>query len=226
VRYYALTATASRRRGQPTPVFAVRLAEPLAAPERVVADNTETAIALTWTASTAKQFLVEETDERGAAVGEGRRAFVTDSKFQIDAEFGKRRCFVVRGAEIAGAVTLLGDPAPPVCYTPTDKFPPPAPTGLQANPTEDGIELSWTGVTAADLAGYIVLRAEGANGTLQPLTTAPVAEAAYRDSSVQSGVTYAYAIIAVDTASPQNRSEPSARQLATARAPVLLLLNR
>lgn len=226
VRYYALMAMAAGRRGQPTPVLAVSLASPPAPPAWVVADNTETALTITWLAGSAKHFIVEETDERGAALPGGVRARVTDSKFQTATEFGQRRCFTVRAAEIAGAVSILGEPASPACHTVTDKFPPPAPTGLQASATEAGIELSWTAVTTADLGGYIVLRAEGANGTLQPLTTAPVTEAAYRDSAVQSGVTYAYAVVAIDTATPANRSEPSERKVATARSPMLFLLHR
>lgn len=221
-RYYTLMAMAGRRRGPHTPIYPVRLVSSPAAPERVTAEYTETAIMLAWPAVAALQYRVEETNESGAPIEGGVRTQKAESGFETALEFGKRRCFVVRGVAVADAVSILGDPTPPVCVTPTDKFPPPAPTGLQAfaRAEGEGIDLSWTAVAAADLGGYLILRAEGANGTLQPLTPAPVAEAAYRDRAVQAGVTYAYAIVAVDKASPPNRSEPSAREFATARGPV------
>jgi hypothetical protein len=208
---------AGRRRGQATPIYAVRLAAAPAAPTRVTADYSESAITLEWPAGSAKQFIVEETDENGTTLEGGRREQVAGTTFRTDVEFGRRRCFVVRAADVAGAVSILGDPAAPACVTPTDKFPPPVPNDLLAIPTEEGIEVTWAAVTAADLSGYIVLRAEGANGTLQPVMTSPIAETAYRDRTVQSGVTYAYAIVAVDKASPPNRSAPSERKVATAR---------
>jgi len=81
---------------------------------------------------------------------------------------------------------------------------------------DTGVDLSWTASASTDLAGYIVLRAEGANGTLQPLTPQPITATAYQDATARSGVTYLYAVKAVDRAG--NESALSNRYPVTARA--------
>ena len=82
---------------------------------------------------------------------------------------------------------------------------------------ESAIELVWRPSINTDVAGYVVLRAEGAGGTLLRLTPEPVTSTTYRDVSVRPGVTYEYVVIAVDTAKPPNESGPSNRETVTAR---------
>lgn len=118
--------------------------------------------------------------------------------------FGKERCYVVRSADRG----VESAPTSPVCVTAVDRFAPPEPTGLAAVASEGAISLIWEGVEAADLAGYLVLRAEGA-GPLLPLFEAPIRETAYRDATARAGVRYTYAVASVDTATPRNVSEPS-----------------
>jgi hypothetical protein len=79
------------------------------------------------------------------------------------------------------------------------------------------VALAWSPVAAADLAGYVILRGEGPGETLQPLTRVPATARSYRDTTVRSGVTYTYAIVAVDRAVPPNASAASDRQVVTAR---------
>ncbi len=82
---------------------------------------------------------------------------------------------------------------------------------------EGAISLIWKGVDAADLAGYIVLRGEAAGGELLPLFEAPLRESTYRDTAAKPGVRYVYAVVAVDKATPPNRSALSNRVEETAR---------
>lgn len=79
------------------------------------------------------------------------------------------------------------------------------------------ISLIWDANTEPDLAGYIVLRGEAPGDTLQPLTPKPIRETTFRDTTVKPGVRYVYAIVAVDNATPPNRSVPSVRVEETAR---------
>jgi hypothetical protein len=67
------------------------------------------------------------------------------------------------------------------------------------------------------MAGYLVLRGEAPGDTLQPLTPQPIKDTSYRDTTVKPGVRYVYAIVAIDRATPPNRSAPSARVEETAR---------
>src|SRR5207244_1420387 len=81
--------------------------------------------------------------------------------FSTPVEFGAERCFVVRSAIVRGAVSLESDAPKPICTTPVDTFPPPAPDGLIALPSEGKIQLKWNAVDVPDLAGYLVMRGEG-----------------------------------------------------------------
>ena len=127
---------------------------------------------------------------------------------------GREHCYVVR----AQRGSILSAPSSPACITPIDVFPPAAPTGLAAVPSEGGISLIWEPGGEADLGGYLVLRREAGDDTLRQLTAAPVGDARYRDTDVQPGKRYVYSVVAVDTRVPlPNVSAESARVEETAR---------
>jgi len=102
-----------------------------------------------------------------------------------------------------------------VCATAKDTFAPPAPTGLNALQDGAAITLVWTGVEAPDLAGYVVLRRDGAGETLRPLNPAPLTATTFKDEQAQAGATYTYSVVAVDRLG--NPSEQSNRQTITVR---------
>jgi hypothetical protein len=129
--------------------------------------------------------------------------------------FGVERCFEVRPVDKVAEATVIGPASPRTCVMPVDKFEPAAPRSLAAIAGAGSINLIWDANTEADLAGYLVLRAEAPNDTLQPITKEPVAAATYRDLSVRPGVRYIYSVVAVDRAG--NRSAESNRQEETAR---------
>jgi hypothetical protein len=130
---------------------------------------------------------------------------------------GQEQCFVVRSAATLGTMIVESDASAPICVTPADTFPPKAPTGLAAVSGPGVINLIWDANTDADLAGYLVLRGEAPGDTLQPLTPQPIRETRYIDRAVQPGVTYVYAVVAVDRAATPNRSTPSNKVQETAR---------
>jgi hypothetical protein len=83
-----------------------------------------------------------------------------------------------------------------------DTFSPAPPQGLATVASEGVISLIWEPNTEPDLAGYLVLRGETADATLQPLTLIPITESAYRDTAVTPGARYVYAVVAVDNRFP------------------------
>ena len=131
--------------------------------------------------------------------------------------WGSERCYAVRTVETVDTVSIESTTQPPACVTLVDTFPPAAPKGLAAVATEGAISLIWEPGTDKDLAGYLVLRAEAPGATLQPITPAEIRETTYRDAGVKGGVHYVYAVIAVDSAKPPNRSAESNKVEETAR---------
>ena len=122
-------------------------------------------------------------------------------------EFGVEQCYTVR-AQRGG---VLSEPSSRVCITPSDIFPPAAPTGLAAVPSDGAINLIWESNGEPDLGGYLVLRRGPGDATLRQLTSAPITDARYRDAAVEPGAQYSYAVVAVDRQTPRpNASGPSA----------------
>jgi hypothetical protein len=132
-------------------------------------------------------------------------------------KFGAEQCFAVSPVDTIATVVVRGPMSAPTCHTPRDTFPPAAPSSLAAVAGAGSISLIWEPNTEGDLAGYMVLRGEVGSDRLTPLTTAPIRETTFRDTTVRAGTRYVYAVVAVDNASPANSSPESARVEETAR---------
>jgi len=131
------------------------------------------------------------------------------------AQPGVQQCFVVRTVETVATAIVESEPSERACVTPRDIFPPAAPKALSAVAGPGAINLIWDANAEADIAGYVILRAEAPGDTLQPLNTEPTRETRYRDTTATPGTRYVYAIVAVDRAG--NRSPASPRVEETAR---------
>ncbi len=217
VRYYVLVGVTSRgRNGVASARLPVRLAGAPEAPTDARLDHTDTTLILTWTAPPGAPVAVYDATSDGAASVEPVQvAPITTGTWSSPVVFGQQRCFVVRRVRVDGTVSTESAAAGPVCRTPQDTYPPAAPTNLRGVAEPGRVTVEWTSVVAADLAGYIVLRGDGATPTLRPLMTDPVATNVYADTTAQPGVAYAYAVVAVDRAG--NRSAQSAPVSVTGR---------
>ena len=220
-RYYVAVGVSDRRRpGPASPMIAVPFGPAPDSPEVPVLTYTESTLTLAWTTRDvgAPVTVVETTsagDERSAPVV---AAPITTGTWSTPVVFGVERCFVVRRVIRWGAVSTESRAAGPVCATPVDKFPPPAPTGLDAvSSGGTDVTLLWDAVTAADLAGYHVLRGEGAGEDMQQLTKEPVTALQWADTTTRAGVRYVYAVVAVDAAG--NPSARSNRKIVERDAP-------
>jgi hypothetical protein len=138
--------------------------------------------------------------------------------FSDSVEFNRQRCYIVRAVRGTPPNTIEGDASTPNCFIPVDLFPPASPVRLVAVADEGGISLIWEPNPEPDIAGYLVLRGEPTDATLQPLTSTPVPEARFRDTHVSAGKKYVYAVVAVDSRLPfgnisaeSNRVEETAR---------------
>jgi predicted small lipoprotein YifL len=222
VRIYVIRGVARNGRSGPP---SVRVQVPLGplpdAPRALSARNLENAVALDWLPALATvgarlpAYNVYRPD--GPDDPLNRSPLETAAYEHGGAAPGEKVCFAARTIERTGAVPVESALSDPACVTPADVFPPATPQGLAAVTTPGAVQLVWDPNSEPDFAGYLVLRAEGADETLHPLTPEPIRDTVYRDASVTAGVRYAYAIVAVDSATPPNRSKPSERVEAVAR---------
>jgi hypothetical protein len=225
VRQYVVMPVSRDGRGRPdarsdvvsVPLLASALPSP---PRDVAVTHSETTLTVTWQPAAAAQtfrVLASGPVFDPAAATPLTPTPIAAATFTQPVEMGQERCFVVRALAVTDKTTLESAPAAPVCVTPVDRFPPPAPTNLQAIQEGAAVTLVWSGVEAVDLAGYIVLRGEGTGENMQPLVGDPVGPTSYRDETVRTGVTYVYAVYAQDRATPPNLSQLSARQTVMVR---------
>jgi hypothetical protein len=143
---------------------------------------------------------------------------LSTTTFTDSVEFDRERCYVVRAVRGTPPDAIEGDPSAPNCFIPVDTFPPAAPARLVTVADAGGISLIWEPNAEPDVIGYLVLRAEASDATLQPLTPTPVAEPRFRDTHVTAGKKYVYAVLALDSRVPlPNVSAESSRVEETAR---------
>ena len=133
-------------------------------------------------------------------------------------EFERTRCYEVRAVRGVAPALVESDPSPRVCVRLVDVFPPQAPAAPETVAGEGAISLIWEPRDEPDLGGYLVLRGEAGDATLQPLTPVPIPDASFRDTTVVPGRRYVYAVVAIDNRLPLgNVSAPSPRVEETAR---------
>ncbi|MFL6280434.1 MAG: fibronectin type III domain-containing protein [Vicinamibacterales bacterium] len=216
--YTVRGVTKSGRPGPPSTRVELPLLDPPAQPPAPQAVATETAIILTWPTPATGPGPIAYNIYKGGSLDPINAAPVVEGKYERGGvTFGTEECFTLRAVQKVGAVSLESGPSEPVCLTPRDTFPPAAPKGLSIVAGTGTMNLGWDANTEPDLAGYLILRGEAPGDTLQPLTPAPITATSYEDKAVKPGVRYIYSIVAVDKASPPNRSAPSARVEETAR---------
>jgi predicted small lipoprotein YifL len=237
VRTYVAFGTSARgRKGPLSKRVTVPLVPPPPPPSGTVINKyDESAVSLTWSPSAVSapasdgDLLPSRTigasrptiaynvyDATNAAAPIKLTAKPLDALTYSDARivWGEKRCYTVVAAETIDGATIESDAPPAACETLVDTFPPAAPKDLKAISSEGAINLIWEPNAEPDLAGYIVLRGREPAETLQPITQAPIVEAAFTDT-VQPGIAYVYAVRAVDKAG--NASLPSERAYETAR---------
>lgn len=218
LRYYAVAGISSRNRvGTPSAVIAVPLSAVPDAPTRLTASFTETAIKLDWFgASPSTRYRIYEVRDGDVMVPALNAEPLRGTTFEDPRiEPGVERCYIVRAAVVEGSASVESTAAGPVCITPRDVFPPPVPANLTAVAATGAVNLIWDAVDAADLAGYVVLRAAKPGDKLVPLFETPIADTTYRDATTAAGTRYVYAIVAVDKTG--NRSAESNRVEETGR---------
>ncbi len=219
MRVYAIVPVSGRGRRGPASLTTVPLVPPPPPVTPAVISYTETAISLSWVGiDGVAAYNVYDSGSTGSTVGGPplNELPLKDPAFEDKRpEFGKTRCYSVTAVETVQQRRIESVPSEPACVTPKDTFPPAAPGSVAAVAGPGSISLIWDAVSAADLAGYLVLRGEAPGATLQALTPEPIKDTTYKDAAVTPGTRYVYAVVAVDAS--KNRSAQSALVEETAR---------
>ena len=185
-------------RSEPSNMTRIVPQTPPAPPVEIVATPKATGIDLSWKpAEGALGYLVYRRDAAVKNYGKPLQAVVAPAVAMTDAT-------AQLGASYIYAVTTVSHRAPlvesaiqserEVRYV--DRYPPPPVTELVALAEQGQVRLIWTGSDAGDLAGYRIYRREG--GDLRRLNVEPVATTEFTDTSVASGRTYVYRVVAID----------------------------
>jgi fibronectin type 3 domain-containing protein len=171
---------------------ALTVREPLAKPVVTLASHQDGA-RISWTGN-APKFQVfrkaagSEQDPVLLAEVEGGATSYIDKA----AEFGARYAYAV----LAWDGNVRSDRSDLVEISPVDTFPPARPTGIQAIPGVNTVELAWERATDTDLRGYRVYRSVegGAFERLTELVDVP----SFSDKSPASGKKCLYAVSSLD----------------------------
>lgn len=148
----------------------------------------------------------EEPAEQNLMVTEGAlRGHALDKTTHFGNVYEYRAQRIARVTVDGSVVELAGPISAPVRIEVRNVFPPDAPQGLVAVATIDSagrqsIDLSWQPNAEADLAGYIVYRAEAGSDWQRVSPSDLLTGPAFRDQHVQPGHSYRYAVSAVDQA--------------------------
>jgi hypothetical protein len=100
--------------------------------------------------------------------------------------------------------------SPEASAMPRDLTPPKRPTGLTVVPGIGRIFLTWNENKERDLAGYYVYRSTRSGKGFKRLTNKPINRSTYSDETVTPGVSYYYAVTAVDVSgneSPMSKEQ-------------------
>lgn len=126
------------------------------------------------------------------------------------APYGAKLVYTIRST-LPGKPRIEGPPAEEAVVDYRDVFPPAPPARLDALSEHAVVRLVWDPVAAADLAGYIVLRAEGDAPAVR-LNRDLLKDSFFTDESVKAGQRYRYTVRAVDASG--NQSSPSSEAVA------------
>jgi hypothetical protein len=212
-KVYAYRVRSLSMRGGTSPFSAEVRVVPLlslAPPENVTAVAGDGVVTLAWDAATRRsdgsvhQGFVGYNVYRGTEPGHEDRAPLNSEPVRAN---GYRDTAVVNGRTYYYIVRAADSPVLPwkesldsaeAAAAPRDLTPPAPPSGMTVVPGIGRVFLTWNENREKDLAGYLVYRATKSGGEWQRLTERPINRTTYSDEKVKQGMTYYYAITAVD----------------------------
>jgi len=142
------------------------------------------------------QIYRSDTGEEGSFVLHGTAASARYENTQF--RFGARYFYRVRTLAQYAADTVESESSASLEVFARDLFPPPAPANLVAVGGASRVDLTWDASTAPDTAGYFIYRGLRPDALLERISPSLITALSFADTTVAPGVTYYYAVTAVD----------------------------
>lgn len=190
-----------------SPAAALDIVDPVAMPARVKAEPHPDGIRISWEVPEGHSVTIRK---KGADAWTDAATVSEQEWIDKTIKPGQQAVFVLEAIHPGGA---RSEASPEITAVARDIFPPSTPAGLTAVAGIGTIELAWDRSPESDVAGYRVSRAVG-DAALAPIGELTRA-ASFSDRDIKSGVTYRYAVSAIDENG--NASAPS--QPVTVQAP-------
>ena len=158
------------------------------APTGLVATAGDRSVALSWTGNPEYDVTSYRVLRDGAQIATVSGTSYTDTGRTNGTAYG----YALVAVDTSGNASAISSPA--VTATPHDGLAPAAPSGFTATAGDSQVLLSWTATSDAEVRSYELRR----NGVL--IATPSSAATTYTDTGRSNGVTYTYALVAVDVA--------------------------
>ena len=191
---------------------------PAAAPAGLSAAAADSAVELSWQPVTSRRDGEPVTTEvwyqvlrRSGEAGFAKIGDLVQQTNYIDKNVtnGQQYAYQVQSVLRFGDDLVYGESSTDVLVTPVDITPPPAPEGVMAIETSQGIRIIWDGSEAEDVAGYNIYRRTDQDSSLLLVGSVASPSTTYIDGSAGQDERYYYSVTALDKTSPANESARS-----------------
>jgi alpha-tubulin suppressor-like RCC1 family protein/fibronectin type 3 domain-containing protein len=160
-------------------------------------------VQLTWTAVSAgdlQGYNVYQSASAGGPYTKRNSTPIPTNGFSATAlTNGNTYFFKVSSVDTTGNESSQSAPVSGSPVGPPDTTPPPVPIGVAASAGDTTAAVTWTAVSAADLAGYNVYQGTNASGPWTKLTASPITATTLPVSSLTDGTPYFFAVTSIDT---------------------------
>jgi|tagenome__1003787_1003787.scaffolds.fasta_scaffold20980933_3 hypothetical protein len=177
---------------------------PPAAPISLGASPGDGKVSLSWAGNTESDlagYNVYRSTTSGSSYTKINTSLVTTTSFSDNnATNGTKFFYVVRAVDTSTNESPNSNEASATPTAAPDTTPPPVPSGLNATPGNASASLTWSPVSASDLAGYNLYRSTTSGGPFTTkVNTSVIGGTSFNDTGLTNGTTYFYVVRSIDT---------------------------
>lgn len=215
--YVVTTADSTGRTSAPSERLVVPFRAAPEAPRDLTATAGDREVTLTWqppaaatdgAAGSLVYMVLRGTGSDGPFMALTPTGIASTSYVDRELENDRDYRYAVRAVRVDPRIPAFGARSPAVAAVPRDTTPPSAPANLVAVPSPGAVRLAWRASADPDVALYAIYRAAG-TGAFIRIGTALADTMTFIDRDVRPGVSYRYAVTALDRAQRPNESARS-----------------